>query len=162
LDLEDGIVNLIPLSKASNMNLKDCVSFALAYPLCFLATTEEDQPHVRTMLMESADETGFTFTTLNFKKLSRQLHHSPKIEVCFYKNADNLMYSKSMRICGTIEFIKEPTAMKEIAGTREKVARLAGESIDPFVEIFKITAGDIHFWSVKDIMKESEIKHIKF
>jgi hypothetical protein len=67
-----------------------------------------------------------------------------------------------MRIRGTIKFIKKDTAMEEIADTREKVARLAGESIDPFVEIFKITAGDIHFWSVKDIMKESEIKHLKF
>jgi pyridoxamine 5'-phosphate oxidase len=158
----DGIGNLIQLSKPPNMRLKDCVAFALAYPLCFLATTDNDQPHVRTMLMESADETGFTFTTLNFKALSRQLHHSPKVEVCFYNNADNLMYSKSMRICGTIEFIKEPSAMEEIAETLEKVARAAGESIDPYVEIFKITNGEIHFWSVKDIMKESDINRLKF
>ncbi len=144
------------------MHLKDCVAFALAYPLCFFATTDKNQPHVRTMLMESADETGFTFTTLNFKALSRQLHHSPKVEVCFYNNADNLMYSKSMRICGTIEFIKEPTAMEEISETRQKVARAAGESIDPYVEIFKITSGEIHFWSVKDIMKESDIARLKF
>jgi uncharacterized pyridoxamine 5'-phosphate oxidase family protein len=144
------------------MYLKDCVAFALENPLCFLATTDKDQPHVRTMLMESADETGFKFTTLNFKELSRQLHHSPKVEVCFYNNADNLMYSKSMRICGTIEFIREPNAMEDIAKTREKVARIAGKSIDPYVEIFKITSGEIHFWSVKDIMKETEIKRLKF
>ncbi len=49
------------------------------------------------------------------------------------------MYSKSMRICGTIEFIKEPAAKEEIAETLEKVARVAGESVDPFVENFKIT-----------------------
>ena len=72
------------------------------------------------------------------------------------------MYSRSMRICGTIEFIKEPNAMEDIAETREKVARMVGESIDPYVEIFKITSGEIHFWSVKDIMKESEIKRLKF
>jgi hypothetical protein len=52
--------------------------------------------------------------------------------------------------------------MEEIAETLEKVARAAGESIDPYVEIFKITNGEIHFWSVKDIMKESDIKHLKF
>lgn len=144
------------------MNLKECVAFALAHPLCFLATTDDDQPHVRTMLMESADETGFTFTTLNFKKLSRQLHHSPKVEVCFYNNADNLMYSKSMRICGIIEFIKKTDAIEEIAETMEKVGRMAGEPVDPYVEIFKITSGEIHFWSVKDIMKESEITRLKF
>lgn len=144
------------------MHLKDCVAFALENPLCFFATIDKDQPRVRTMLMESADESGFTFTTLNFKEFSRQLHQSPKVEVCFYNNADNLIYSKSMRISGTIEFIKEPDAMQEIAETREKVARIAGESIDPYVEIFKITSGEIHFWSVKDIMKESEIKRLKF
>ena len=144
------------------MHLKDCVAFALENPLCFLATTDDDQPHVRTMLMESADESGFTFTTLNFKELSRQLHHSPKVEVCFYNNAENLMYSKSMRICGSIEFIKEADAMEDIAETMEKVRRMAGESVDPYVEIFKITSGEIHFWSVKDIMKESEIKRLKF
>lgn len=112
--------------------------------------------------MESADESGFTFTTLNFKEFSRQLHHSPKVEVCFYNNADNLMYSKSMRICGTIEFIKKTDALEEIAETMEKVGRMAGEPVDPYVEIFKITSGEIHFWSVKDIMKESEIKRLKF
>ena len=144
------------------MDLKVCVAFALENPLCFLATTDDDQPHVRTMLMESADETGFTFTTLNFKKLSRQLHHSPKVEACFYNNADNLLYSRSMRICGTIEFIKDPNAMEEIAETREKVTRLTGESLDPYIEIFKITSGDIHFWSVKDYMKKTEIKRLKF
>jgi uncharacterized pyridoxamine 5'-phosphate oxidase family protein len=160
--MEDGIGNLIPLSNGSKMNLKECVAFALKNPLCFLATTDDDQPHVRTMIMESADETGFTFTTLNFKEVSRQLHHSPKVEACFYNNAANLMYSKSMRICGTIEFLKEPDAMEEIAETREKVARMAGESIDPYVEIFKITSGEIHFWSVRNIMNEKQIKRLKF
>lgn len=144
------------------MRLKDCVAFALEHPLCFFATIDDDQPRVRTMLMESADESGFTFTTLNFKEFSRQLHHSPKVEVCFYNNADNLMYSKSMRICGTIEFIKKTDALEEIAETMEKVGRMAGEPVDPYVEIFKITSGEIHFWSVKDIMKESEIKRLKF
>ena len=144
------------------MDLKDCIAFALKNPLCFLATTENDQPHVRAMLMVSADETGYIFTTLNFKKISRQLHQNPKVEVCFYNNADNLMYSKTMRICGTIEFIENSEAMEETAETREKVARIAGESIDPYVEIFKITSGDIHCWSVKDMMKEKQIKHIDF
>jgi len=160
--MDDGIGNLIPLSNGSNMNLKECVAFALENPLCFLATTDDDQPHVRTMLMESADETGFTFTTLNFKEVSRQLHQSPKIEVCYYNNADKLLFSKSMRICGTIEFIEEPIAMEEIAETREKVARMAGESVDPYLEIFKITSGEIHFWSVKNIMNEKQIKRLKF
>jgi len=162
LEIEDGIGNLIQLSNGLKMNLKECVAFALKNPLCFLATADDDQPHVRTMLMESADETGFTFTTLNFKEVSRQLHQSPKIEVCFYNNATNLMYSKSMRICGTIEFLEKSIAMEEIAETREKVTRMAGESIDPYVEIFKITSGEIHFWSVKNIMNEKQINRLKF
>ena len=144
------------------MDLKYCIAFALKNPLCFLATTEDDQPHVRAMLMVSADETGYTFTTLNFKMLSRQLHQNPKVEVCLYNNADNLMYSKTMRICGTIEFIEDPEAMDDLAETREKVARISGESIDPHVEIFKITSGEIHFWSVKNIMNEKQIKRLKF
>lgn len=144
------------------MNIKDCIEFAIENPICFLATTEGDQPRVRAMAIESADETGYTFATLSLKEISRQLRMNPKVEVCFYNNSTNLMESKIMRICGSVEFIDEPQAMENIAKTRDQVNRIAGEPVDPYVEIFKITSGNIHFWSVKDVMKEENITHIKF
>jgi len=144
------------------MNLKNCIQFALDHPICFLATIEGDQPHVRPMKMERADETGYAFATLNYKDMSRQLHLNPKVEICFFNNATELLEWKSMRICGTIEFIDTSKATESTTEIREKVTRIAGKSLDPYVEIFKITSGDIHFWSVKDIKNGKEIKHIKF
>ena len=52
--------------------------------VAWLATTEDDQPHVRGMWMWYADETGFYFHTGTQKRLSRQLADNPKVEIAFF------------------------------------------------------------------------------
>ena len=34
--------------------------------------------------------------------------------------------------------------------------------VDPYVEIFKITAGDVHFWTIMDAMRERQLEHVEF
>jgi pyridoxamine 5'-phosphate oxidase len=144
------------------MDLKECIQFASENPLCYLATTEGNQPRVRALIMDYADETGFYFATLSPKKMSKQLHQNPKVEVCFYNNAAELMQARMMRICGTVTFADEPEALKRAIKSREGLSQIVGEPIDPYVEIFKITAGDVHFWTMMDVMKEKQLEHIEF
>lgn len=125
------------------MDLKECISFANENPICSLATTEGDQPRVRTLVMDYADETGFYFATLSPKNLSKQLHNNPKVEVCFYNHAPDIMEARMMRICGTVEFIDEPEARERAIKHREGLSDIVGEPLDPYVEIFKITAGSL-------------------
>jgi uncharacterized pyridoxamine 5'-phosphate oxidase family protein len=46
------------------MDLKECAQFAAERPVCSLGTIDGDQPRVRTLLMDHADETGFYFSGL--------------------------------------------------------------------------------------------------
>ena len=100
-------INLLSVLKPSIMDLKECVNFASENPLCYLATVEADQPRVRALIMDYADETGLYFATLSPKNMSKQLHANPKVEVCFYNNAPDIMQARMMRICGTVEFLDQ-------------------------------------------------------
>lgn len=144
------------------MELKECIDFASENPICFLATAEGDQPRGRILIMDYADETGFYFATLSPKSVSKQLHENPRVEVCFYNNAPNIMEARMMRVCGTIDFIDEPEALERAIKHREGLSEIVGKPVDPYVEIFKVTAGDVHFWTIMDAMKERQLEHIEF
>jgi pyridoxamine 5'-phosphate oxidase len=144
------------------MNLNDCLKFANENPVCYLATMDGDQPRIRTLLMDAADETGFYFATCTPKDMSKQLHHNPKVEVCFYNNASDLMEAKQMRLCGEVEFIDDPEAKKRAMEPRKDLSQLIGEPVDPYVEVFRISSGDVHFWAMMNAMKEKEIEHLEF
>ncbi len=41
------------------MDIQDCIKFATENPICFMATTDGDQPRVRTLALEFVNENGF-------------------------------------------------------------------------------------------------------
>ena len=86
------------------MSFQDCVKFANENPVCYVATTDGDQPRVRAFVIFFADENGFYFGTLSPKDVSRQLKTNPKVEVCFYNNARPM---KMMRVTGEVEFLDD-------------------------------------------------------
>ena len=144
------------------MNINDYISFATANPVCYLATCEGDQPRVRTVLMYFADKTGFYFGTLSPKDMSKQLHHNPKVEICFYNNPKDLAHAKQMRLTGIVEFVDNPKMLHRMHEERIYLDDIAGRNLEPISEIFKVTAGDVHFWSLSDVMNEENVEHVTF
>ena len=144
------------------MDLKHYIDFANQNPVCFLATTENNQPHVRAVLLMHADETGFYFETASPKAMSHQLHENPKVEVCFYNNPHELSEAKEMRVTGPVEFVKDESIIEEVYQKIKFLEEFAGQTMRPYLEVFKIGTGDVHFWTLHDILKEPEIEHISF
>lgn len=144
------------------MELKEFIAFAKSNPVCFLATTENDQPRVRALLMFFADESGFYFGTLSPKNMAKQLHINPKVEVCFYNNPSDLSQSMQMRLTGEIEFVNDPALKHRIHEERKFLDDIAGENLESYNEVFKVNAGDLHFWTMMDVMKEAELEHLEF
>lgn len=68
------------------MDFKDCIDFANENPVAWLATSKDDQPHVRAMGMWYADETGFYFQSAIIKDLVGEIKENPKIELAFFLN----------------------------------------------------------------------------
>ena len=144
------------------MKIDECITFAKKNPVCFMATTDGDQPRVRALLLFFADETGFYFGTLSPKEMCKQLHNNPKVEICFYNHPTELAHAKQMRLTGEVEFVKDPALKHRLHEERKFLDDIAGENLEKYNEIIKVAAGDVHFWTMMDVMKETQLEHLVF
>ena len=144
------------------MNMQDCVSFAAQNPVCYLATTDGDQPKVRTWLLWYADEGGFYFVAIEGKEVTKQLEKNPKVELCFFNNAAEPQDWKHMRVTGEVEFLNT----KEMLGTayeaRSFLDGIVGRSVEPLVRPFRVYTGEVHLWTLAGFLKEPELERVKF
>jgi len=137
------------------MNFQDCIKFTNDHPVCYLATTENDQPHVRALGMWFADETGFYFQTSSIKEFPHQLKKNPKTEVCFYKHEG--LIGTMLRISGKIELVDD-TKLKERVLVDRPFLKSFGVTVDdPKLIIFKIAHGQAHFWTMENNLKPKEV-----
>ena len=145
------------------MDIQDYIKFATENPFCSLATTEGDQPRVRTFMFWFGDEKGLYFETLAPKEVCKQLQNNPKVEVNFFNNAAEPQNWKTMRVTGKIEFVDDMDLKKKLFADMPMLENIGtGKPDDPIFQIFRIYTGEAHFWTAADILKESEIKRIKF
>ena len=144
------------------MNVQDCIKFASENPLCYIATSDGDQPRVRAVLLWFADENGFYFGTMSPKNMSKQMHENAKVEICFFNSPDDIGKGKQMRISGCVEFVDDEVLHKKILKEREFLAQIVGRPLDDVTEIFRIAKGEAHFWTMADILKEPDLERIKF
>lgn len=136
------------------MTIQDCIHFANENKVCYLATIDGDQPHVRALGFWFADKTGFYFQTAAIKDFPHQLEKNPKTEVCFYHHEG--MIGTQMRITGKVEFIDD-RLMKEKALADRPFLKSFGMTIDsPGLVLFKIAHGQAHFWTMENNFKPKE------
>ena len=144
------------------MDQNDCVAFATANPVCFLASQDEDGVRVRPLLLWFADGRGFYFMTMSPKRLSEQLHRDPRVEVCFYNGAEELPAAKSMRVTGAVEFIDDAELVHRVSDERAVLEGIIGRPLEPIAEVFRIASGEARFWTLADILRERELETIRF
>jgi pyridoxamine 5'-phosphate oxidase len=144
------------------MKLQDCIQFANANPVCFIATEDGDQPRVRGVLMMSADESGFSFALLSMKQVCKQLKRNAKMEVCYYNNPPTLGEAKQMRVTGKAELVKDAALIHKVAQDRAFLEPILGQPLEPVVEIWRISHGDAHFWTMGDVGHEAQLEHLEF
>ena len=144
------------------MNIHDCIQFATENPICFMATLEGDQPRVRTLALEFADENGFYFAILSPKQLSQQIKANPKVEVCFYNHPSDLMQAKQMRVTGKMERVDNPELQQRVAGEGTFLEELTGKKLGHLWEVFRIHTGEAFFFTLADTLKEAELERVRF
>jgi uncharacterized pyridoxamine 5'-phosphate oxidase family protein len=133
------------------MNINDCINFANDNKVCYLATSDGDQPRVRALGFWFADDTGFYFQTGSIKDMYRQLLKNSKVEVCFYNNGGEM--GRMLRIAGEIEFLSDHNLKERVLAERPflKIFGLTIES--PGLIIFRIPHGRAHFWTMENNLK---------
>jgi pyridoxamine 5'-phosphate oxidase len=144
------------------MDIQDCIKFATENPICFIATTDGDQPRVRTLALEFANETGFYFAILSPKQFYRQLKANPKVEVCFYNNPSDLMQAKQMRVTGKMEPVYDQELQERVAGEGAFLEELTGKQLGHLWKVFRIHSGEAFFWTLTDTLMEPELERIGF
>ncbi len=92
------------------MRKAEILEFVKRNPVFNLATAENNTPHVRTMMVCKADESGIVFNTKSFKDSFIQLENNPNIEMCFYSAKEGIQ----VRISGIVSMEKENGLQEEI------------------------------------------------
>jgi uncharacterized pyridoxamine 5'-phosphate oxidase family protein len=92
------------------MTREEIFEFIRANPLFALATSQDNKPHTRTMMLYRSDENGIIFTTGENKDVHKQLTVNPQVEMCFYNSQQGLQ----VRISGTVEVLEDIQIKKRV------------------------------------------------
>jgi pyridoxamine 5'-phosphate oxidase len=144
------------------MNLQECIQFARENPICFIATIDGNQPHVRTFVLQQADESGFYFTLVNTKKMYQQVCANPRVEICFFHSDSDASKVKQMRINGILEPIQNAELLEKAYAQRQWIDQQIGQPVKPLLAIFRLNAGNAFFWTFTDAGREAQIEVLHF
>ncbi|MEN6391225.1 MAG: pyridoxamine 5'-phosphate oxidase family protein [Syntrophomonas sp.] len=141
--------------------LTEVMLFANQNPSCWLATSEDNQPHVRGMLMWFADETGFYFHTAKAKGLFQQIQINPKVEAAFIRDADDPVNFASLRVTGLAEVVEDKELEKRLFLERPWIwENIKQAGADTEVVIFRIVNGSAYIWNMSWNLKEKEAPRV--
>jgi pyridoxamine 5'-phosphate oxidase len=94
------------------MDKKEILAFINKNPVVYMATVEENKPHVRAMGTYRADENGIIFSMQSYKDVYRQLLANPATELCYHAG------SIQIRVVGRLEPVNDLELKKEIVEKR--------------------------------------------
>jgi len=136
------------------MNRQDCIKFANENPLCYLATSQDNQPYVRALGFWFADDSGFYFQTASVKEFYHQLKLNPNTEVCFYKHEGFI--GTMLRIQGNVEFLDDRYLKEKVLNDRPFLKNYGLHADSSSLIIFRISQGKAHFWPMENNLKTKE------
>ncbi len=136
------------------MTLEELFDFAMANPICALATVDRTQARVRMFKLLQAGPEGFFFATGTPKKVFSQIKENPLVEACFWHDM------QMMRVDGEISIVDETELKKELFGRHEFLQRLLKTPDHPWFVLLRIAHGTIDFTS--DAIGLSKIDSFEF
>jgi pyridoxamine 5'-phosphate oxidase len=126
------------------MDKKDILSFISDNPIFALATSENNTPHVRFMMLYRADNSGLLFHTGESKDLHRQLGRSPMVEMCFYNPKEGIQ----VRISGTAELVEDMELKKQVVKDRPFMKAWVDSKGYDVLCIYRVTEGKACVWTM--------------
>jgi uncharacterized pyridoxamine 5'-phosphate oxidase family protein len=126
------------------MNKEEILQFLNDNPKFSLATCDGNIPHVRTLLLHKADETGIYMMVGKFKDVYRQLSMNPYVELCFHNE------KFQVRIYGQVENLdKDLELKKEILAVRPFIAPWIEQVGFKYMAVFRLRHGKAITWSLE-------------
>lgn len=128
----------------------------MQHPVMYVATSENNQPHVRGILLFRADENGIIFHTGDFKPLYHQLVNNPKSEVCFSCGKYQIRVEGEFELTNDIELKREIMNHPSRAFLRKWADQQGEEAVVNFLQVFTMKHGKAHVWTFEDNFKPKE------
>jgi uncharacterized pyridoxamine 5'-phosphate oxidase family protein len=128
------------------MNKTEIMNFIKATPICFLATTESNEPHVRALGVYRVDENGIILQSGKVKDLHKQLVANPQVEICFC-DLGNLA---QVRVSGRIEIVEDLALKKEIVEKRPFLKPVVEQVGYDLISVYRLKNGKATAWSIKE------------
>jgi uncharacterized pyridoxamine 5'-phosphate oxidase family protein len=126
------------------MNKEDILRFLNENPEFSLATSDGNIPHVRTLQLHKADESGIYFMVGKFKDVYRQLSINPYVELCFHNK------NFQVRISGQVENLdKDLELKKEILAVRPFMTSWIEQVGFKYMAVFRIRYGKAFTWNLE-------------
>ncbi|MEX0324537.1 MAG: pyridoxamine 5'-phosphate oxidase family protein [Puniceicoccaceae bacterium] len=132
----------------------DYLRFAADNPVCHLGTVCHGLPRVQTVLMWRADSEGLYFALLSPQGICQDLKENPQVDVCFYNNPDNLAEAIQLRVSGNMNRIENTNLRHQAAEARVYWTEILGYPVEPYLEIFKLSLDEAHFWTMHRAMEK--------
>lgn len=114
--------------------MEQILNFLREAGIYYLATTDENQPHVRPLGFVMEWDGKLAFSTSNKKNMYRQLITNPRVELCAY-NGKN-----ALRIIGRASFVTSPESQKK-----------ALETMPMLQKIYSVNDGNFEIFCLEDI-----------
>lgn len=126
-------------------------------PVFTLATSKDNIPYVRSMLLYKADAEGIIFHTSKQKDLYQQICTNAHAELCFL----DAKTGTQVRISGVLEQRNDSSLVEEIIAhpTREFLRswKKSGElpSLEDMIAVFLLKHGTAKLWTMATNLKKS-------
>jgi uncharacterized pyridoxamine 5'-phosphate oxidase family protein len=126
------------------MDKKTVLSFIANNPIFALATSENNTPHVRFMMLYRADDSGVYFHTGESKDLHRQLSSDPMVEMCFCSPREMMQ----VRVSGTAELVEDDTLKRQIVKDRPFLEKWVDSQGYDSLCVYRVTEGKATVWTM--------------
>ena len=137
------------------MSYHDIITFIEQNPVCTIATSHQDQPHVRAFLTNIIEDKIY-FTTSLDKQVGKQISQNQKSELC-YLSPD---FSTMLRITTTLEILNDKKIKQHLIDNREYLKHF--DVNDPSFILFTLSNSQATFWTLLDNLKEDGLEKILF
>ncbi len=121
------------------MTPEELFGFAMANPICALATVDRVQPRVRIFKLLQAGSDGFYFATGTPKKVFTQVRENPLVEVCFWDE------TKMMRVDGEMEVVDDDDLKEKLFLRHEFLQELLKSAQHPWFVLLRVAHGTIDY-----------------
>jgi pyridoxamine 5'-phosphate oxidase len=127
------------------MTKAEILAFLKANPIGWVATVEDNKPHVRAMGMYKVDETGLVFQSWTLKDIYKQLQKNSEVEICF----NDLKGGVQVRVRGKLELVADKALKEEWLAARERMKPMveAKGGLD-VVAMFRLKKGKAIVWTM--------------